>query len=296
MKKAITVLMIWLLTEGASAQHDSFEVLNPKVGQGEVLVIKIAPQWMPPATSNPSISVFGNRYIPNKYGEVFVGIPLDAKLGIDIVTLVEYGRGVRLSWDYEEVEVVPNDFPVRIRGPFTPTPKWRRERQSISQAFNLGDYSERYFDGEFIKPLDEIIVDEERMIGEESSPFGQGHNGIDLTTMDPKTGKHKRPVKAINSGKVALIARNYSTEGNMVIIDHGSGIFSVYMHLSKFLVSKVGQTVKGGDVIAMSGDTGRAKRGGAHLHFSIKVRSKDGKSDVYIDPLGFIAMMNQLVK
>ena len=277
MKKAITVLMIWLLTEGASAQHDSFEVLTPKVGQGEVL------------TSNPSISVFGNRYIPNKYGEVFVGIPLDAKLGIDIVTLVEYGRGVRLSWDYEEVEVVPNDFPVRIRGPFTPTPKWRRERQSISQAFNLGDYSERYFDGEFIKPLDEIIVDEERMIG-------QGHNGIDLTTMDPKTGKHKRPVKAINSGKVALIARNYSTEGNMVIIDHGSGIFSVYMHLSKFLVSKVGQTVKGGDVIAMSGDTGSAKRGGAHLHFSIKVRSKDGKSDVYIDPLGFIAMMNQLVK
>lgn len=295
---------LFLFIFSAQVQAQSFEVLNAdnSVEQGEVLIIRIAPQWQVPAVINPSISVFGGHYLPNKYGEIFIGVGLDAKPRKHIATLVEYGRGVRLSWDHEEVEIVQKNFPTRIRGPFTPTPKWNREKADIKKAFDGGDYDEKYFDDEFVRPLDIVAQASGRVIGETSYPFGNGHNGVDLITRDPATGKYQRPVKAINSGKVILIARNYSTEGNMVIIDHGSGIFSVYMHLSGFSVSKVGQVVKKGDIIAMSGDTGGAKNRpscrscGPHLHFSVKVRTKDGKSDVYVDPLGFIERVNQYLK
>lgn len=291
-------LLSLVFLTNAQARAQSFEVLNPdnSVEQGGVLVVRIALQWQSPAVFNPAISVFGRHYLPNKYGEVFMGIGLNIEPGKYIVTLVEYGRGFQLSRDEKEVEVVQKDFPTRIRGPFTLTPKWERERAVIKKMFDGGDYNEKYFDDKFIRPLDLVALADGRVVGETSYPFGDGHNGVDLITRDPATGRHQRPIKATNLGRVALIAQNYSTEGNMVIIDHGSGIFSVYMHLSRFLVSKVGQIVKRGEVIAMSGDTGSAKRGGPHLHFSVKVRTRDGKSDFYVDPLGFIDTLNGILK
>ena len=114
--------------------------------------------------------------------------------------------------------------------------------------------------------------------------------------MTPKTGKHKRPVKAINSGKVVLAAKGFSLEGNMIIIDHGSGIFSIYMHLSKFNV-KQGGFVKAGQVIAVSGKSGRQSNGkpvAPHLHFGVRVGDPaDPLKFPVVDPLGFIETMNQ---
>ena len=276
------------------AQTKSFEVLNPKVEQGGVLIIRIASQWQSPAVFNPAISVFGKHYLPNKHGEVFVGIGIDVKHQRRVVTLVEYGRGIRLGSDWKVIEIIQKNFTTRTRIPFVPAKKWKQERVVIAKAFDSGDYFEKYFDRNFISPIDKVAVNQGRMIGSESSPFGGGHNGVDLVTLDPSRKKHNRSVRAINSGKVALIAKNYSTEGNMIIIDHGSGIFSIYMHLSRFLVKNVGDMVVGGDVIAMSGNTGNAKKGGPHLHLSIKVRDKSGTSDVYVDPLAFIDTVNSI--
>lgn len=296
------MLTMLLTVGGFKVNAQGLEVLNPQVRQGGVLIVRISPQWMPRATFNPAIEVFGKHYLPNKNGEVFVGIPINTEPGKYTLILVEYGRGIQLIQGYKEVEVIQKNYLTRVRGPFISTPKWRREQQTIALAFDNGSYFERYFDGDFVKPLDEVAVDKDRTVGSQSSPFGRGHNGVDLVTLDPKTGRHQRRVKAINSGRVALVARNFSTEGNMLIVDHGSGIFSVYMHLSKFLVKKTGDKVKKGEAIALSGETGSAKRRascarcGPHLHLSVKIRSKDGKSNVYVDPLGFIGMMNQYLE
>ncbi len=86
------------------------------------------------------------------------------------------------------------------------------------------------------------------------------HRGLDYRA---KTGT---PVMAANSGRV-LLARPFYYEGNCVILDHGLGLATIYMHLSDFSV-KEGERVQRGQVIARSGATGRAT--GPHLHLTVR--------------------------
>jgi murein DD-endopeptidase MepM/ murein hydrolase activator NlpD len=88
------------------------------------------------------------------------------------------------------------------------------------------------------------------------------------------------PVHASNSGEVVL-ARELYYEGNCVIIDHGLGFMTMYMHLSTFEV-KEGDRVEKGQVIALSGDSGRAT--GPHLHMSVRW------SGEYLDPAKLLAL------
>ena len=92
------------------------------------------------------------------------------------------------------------------------------------------------------------------------------------------------PIKAINDGIVALSKERFMS-GNSVIISHGEGIYSAYFHCSELKVA-VGERVKKGQIIALSGDTGRVS--GAHLHFSIMVQG------VSVDSLHFISTINAL--
>ena len=85
-------------------------------------------------------------------------------------------------------------------------------------------------------------------------------------------------VIAANTGKV-VFEGNFPDYGNTLVIDHGLGIYSLYLHLSEFKVSE-GQIVPQASIIALSGNTGYAI--GPHLHFSIKIRG------VAVDPLKFI--------
>jgi murein DD-endopeptidase MepM/ murein hydrolase activator NlpD len=87
------------------------------------------------------------------------------------------------------------------------------------------------------------------------------HRGMDFR------GDAGAPVRAINSGTVVLI-EDLFFGGNTLIVDHGMGLYSVYMHLSKFNVSK-GEKVSKSQVIGLIGSSGRAT--GPHLHMSVKL-------------------------
>jgi murein DD-endopeptidase MepM/ murein hydrolase activator NlpD len=82
------------------------------------------------------------------------------------------------------------------------------------------------------------------------------------------------PVHAGNSGVVAL-ARPLDYEGNCVVINHGLGLFTLYMHLSRIDVSE-GQRMATGDRLGLSGATGRAT--GPHLHWGVRWQG------AYLDP------------
>lgn len=98
------------------------------------------------------------------------------------------------------------------------------------------------------------------------------HNGIDIGA---PTGT---PIKAAYAGTVATMTYS-SSAGYYVMVNHGGGVYSVYMHCSKF-VAKVGQEVKAGDTIALVGSTGSSTA--PHLHFSVRVNGS------YVDPAPYI--------
>lgn len=95
------------------------------------------------------------------------------------------------------------------------------------------------------------------------------HLGMDLASV------RRAPVPAANRGRIVFADYN-GIYGNLVIIDHGWGLYSIYAHLSQINVN-VGDMVDKGAVIALTGHTGMA--GGDHLHFGILV---DG---IFVNPL-----------
>jgi len=88
------------------------------------------------------------------------------------------------------------------------------------------------------------------------------------------------PVRASNSGVVVLAAPLYY-EGNCVVIDHGLGLFTISMHLSRIDVQE-GQHVGLGERIGLSGATGRVT--GPHLHWAVRWQ------DAYLDPAKLLRM------
>jgi len=103
-----------------------------------------------------------------------------------------------------------------------------------------------------------------------TSPFGSRrvynsktrsvHQGLDFSAA---MGTR---ITAANSGTV-VIARDFYFEGGFVVIDHGESIFTLYMHLSQFLVNE-GSAIEKGTPIAKSGASGRVT--GPHLHFAVQ--------------------------
>ncbi|CAK7050782.1 peptidoglycan DD-metalloendopeptidase family protein [Fusobacterium varium] len=127
--------------------------------------------------------------------------------------------------------------------------------------------------GNFILPVQSKI----------SSPFGAMrfvnnkvvgyHSGIDFPV---PVGT---PLKASNSGKVVL-AKELTSTGNTLVIDHGMNVFSSYAHMSSLNV-KEGDTVKKGDLIGKSGNTGFTT--GPHLHFTISIGTTFVNPYLFID-------------
>ena len=102
----------------------------------------------------------------------------------------------------------------------------------------------------------------------------QFHNGVDFAAA---TGT---AIFAAYDGKVVAAAYN-ATMGNYVMIDHGDGLATIYMHASALYVSK-GDVVARGDTIAAVGSTGRST--GSHLHFSVRLNGS------YVSPWGYLSL------
>ena len=116
-----------------------------------------------------------------------------------------------------------------------------------------------------------------------SSPFGEReapvagastfHNGVDLAAPE------NTPIVASRSGTV-LKANHSSSGGNQVVIDHGDGFKSYYLHMTRYIVG-AGQKVTQGQVIGYVGSTGISS--GNHLHFGIRTSSG------YVNPAAYIS-------
>lgn len=155
------------------------------------------------------------------------------------------------------------------------TERLEKERNITKQARSLiGKIDTSLFSNGFIRPVEggrvTGVFGSQRILNGKPRNI---HNGFDIAS---PTGT---PVYAMTDGIVRLNADNFFYSGNFVLLDHGQGISSVYLHLSKSLV-KEGDFVKKGDKIGEIGTTGRST--GPHLHWGVQWYDKR------IDPISIL--------
>lgn len=190
--------------------------------------------------------------------------------------LVWFEDGGNQSWE-GEVQVVEGGFirqdvtiPSELGYLLEPETD-RAERARLRSIFNQVTPI-HYWDGAFTSPAP----------GDFTSPFGAyrlynevywgRHTGLDIR------GPLGTPIMAAAAGRVAL-AEWLDVRGNHVIIDHGWGVYTGYAHLSEIHVTR-GQVVRQGQVIGVSGNTGRSS--GPHIHWEVAVNGE------WVDPARFL--------
>jgi hypothetical protein len=135
-----------------------------------------------------------------------------------------------------------------------------------------------YWKGPFLKPVPGKVI----------GPFGR-RSMINNQPRSPHSGVDLRaalgtPIKATNYGKVVLTANHFFT-GHTIVIDHGSGILSMYFHLDKIDVKK-DEMVNKSQIIGRAGSSGRST--GPHLHWGVRILG------MRVDPLRLTVLSKQL--
>ena len=203
------------------------------------------------------------------------GASLETKPGAYPLQLqAETAAGQTISFD-KKIRVERQRYPrvlLKVPARYTaPSPEDQRQieqdKETKAEAFKTVS-ADREWKGSFAPPVDAEISD---VFGVErvfNGSVESTHQGLDFRVPSGTS------VAAVNSGRV-ILARPLFFEGNCVVIDHGQGLLTLYLHLSKFSV-KEGGDVNKGQPIGLSGGTGRAT--GPHLHLAVRWQG------VYLNP------------
>jgi murein DD-endopeptidase MepM/ murein hydrolase activator NlpD len=152
-----------------------------------------------------------------------------------------------------------------------------KETNTLNAIFS-GRTTEKQWDSTFRMPLDGKIRVTSIFATRRcySCPVGgkptSYHGGMDMAAAEGT------PVHAPAAGTIVL-SEKLAVRGNVIIIDHGMGVFTLLAHNSK-LIAQVGQTVQKGEVVSLSGNTGLSN--GPHLHWEVHV------SGPPVDPLEWV--------
>ncbi len=281
----LALAMLWMLAGIAfGAAHPNPNATKPiEVLQGEISELQIASQGL-----SAVVGRLGKEIIPfyRKDEGAFaalVGIDLEAKPG----TVKVIVKDTTDAGAHHEIAI-----PLRIKPKafkkesFSVAAEFdslseevleriRREQDEFSRVFATSA-PQRLWEGAFVPPVSAEI----------SSPFGY-RRVINGTPRAPHTGTDLRvptgtEVRASNHGKVVLLG-DFFFSGRSVILDHGAGLYTMYFHLSEFRVEE-GATVVKGDVIGLSGMTGRVT--GPHLHWGARL------NNARIDPFELVAKLS----
>lgn len=276
------ILLCSLACAGSATAQSVPTETTPMVGGGGAIPMRAtrlpasAPQGaMVIGNTHPAavVEYAGRTLRVTPYGTFVFGIGRDAT-GDVVLRIKQPATG----WIEHRVAITPRDWPVeQINGvpPATVNPppaiaeRIEREQASVV-AVRTRDDASTGFTQPFIWPV----------LGRISGRFGNQrvyngtpkapHSGMDIAAA---TGT---PVKAPADGVITFADPGLYLTGGTLVIDHGHGISSNFLHLSR-IDAKVGDVVKQGDVIGAVGATGRAT--GPHLHWGMNW------FDVRIDPL-----------
>jgi murein DD-endopeptidase MepM/ murein hydrolase activator NlpD len=260
MLRIFLTLLVVLICHAASHAAE-IEVAPERVNPGDAFMVRLT------AAEREPVGVHEGGWLNfASCGDgcfVAIGVvDLDVAAGSYEVRLSEGGETMDVSLDVLHKKFPVTDITLQPeKVTLSPEDEKRAEREAQMLDALWAEATERLWQGKFMLPADKGL----------STAFGvkrimnrvktSVHKGLDMK------GREGEPVMASNRGRVAL-AEDLFYGGNTLVLDHGQGIYTVYMHLSKFGAA-TGDVVEKGDIIGAVGATGRAT--GPHLHFSVKV-------------------------
>jgi murein DD-endopeptidase MepM/ murein hydrolase activator NlpD len=250
-----------------------FEPAQPQQGDTVAVIVTGAPPG-----AAPTVTVNGRSYTAFDIGDgrrrALVPVsPLDApgRWRLDVAVGGEH-RGLVVPVAKKTFKIQRIWLPKHVKTELDPI-----ERARVGEAKALATAEKRWA-GAFLAPAG----------GRISSPYGvrRYRNGVFLTDyyhrgIDYAPGADA-PVVAPAAGRVVLVgaeSAGFPVHGNVVGLDHGQGVVSLFLHLSRVLV-KEGEAVAAGEKVGLVGATGAAT--GPHLHWGLYV------SGVAVDPLPWL--------
>lgn len=274
MAKTLLIFFLAVFIIPPSAAGFDISVSPESVKQGDAFLIKIRSNDTVPAGTIEQKDLYFQKTSAGHYAALaFVGIEqspgtYEITINLDGVSKTAtlkvsplQAQKISLRLDEEKVSLSPEN-------------ERRAEAERKKLLSLLRRYSLRLWNGKFAPPVDTEVstgFGTMRIINGHKKSI---HKGIDYR------GRENYPVKSINAGKVVLTGDRFFG-GNTVMIDHGEGIFSVYMHLNTILVTE-GQYVNKSEIIGTVGSTGRAT--GPHLHLTVKWKG------LTVNPLSLIKL------
>jgi murein DD-endopeptidase MepM/ murein hydrolase activator NlpD len=287
------LLMAGIIVIASSGSAAAVRLSSANIANGQVTVLEINLRDLDPAATDlkarfgqNTIALFQHPVKPAGIYCGLIGIPLSTvpqKAFIELEWMDSRGRHrarvavsiVEGNYQKEALRVAPRHV--------KPSPqnmqRIKNEKKEIRRVY-ASSSNNRLWYGSFNKPLASDITSAfgtHRLFNGQLQSY---HRGTDFRA------KAGTPVYASNFGIVRL-AKNLFYSGNIVIVDHGKGIFTNYAHLSKIQVV-AGQHVAADDQIGLSGSTGRVS--GPHLHWGVKING------AYVDPLQFLAVISDLLE
>lgn len=248
-----------------TAEADAQRIVFPaSVSQGALVFGKVPPGSI--------VEHAGRNLRTTGYGTVVFGVSRNEKGPLTVAVTRPDGRRETAS-----ITVTPRDWPEqRVNGvpPATVNPppdiaeRIRREQARVTEA-RARDDARADFAQTFIWPVQGRISGRFGRARVYNGQPGSPHSGMDIAA---PTGT---PVKAPAAGIVTFADDDLYLTGGTLLIDHGHGVSSNFLHLSRIDV-KVGDRVEQGQTVAAVGSTGRST--GPHLHWGMNW------FDVRVDP------------
>lgn len=220
------------------------------------------------------------EYSASPEGKFLVALGRDNNKSQTITLINKKGQSKKIDlevaptkWDIQKINGVPQK---KVTPSKNDQAEIKREQTSVHQALQNG-LEQNYWQQGFVQPV----------IGRISGEFGgqrimngiakASHQGVDVAAAEGTK------IKASGDGVVTLSGGDFFYSGNMIVIDHGYNLSTIYAHMKSTNV-KIGDSVKKGQIIGEVGKTGRAT--GAHLHWGASLNG------TRFDPKSLLNMNN----
>lgn len=215
----------------------------------------------------------------DKQQQLLVGIPLNTKPGNHFINIKNnQGESEKINFAIKPKTYKAQYLTIKNKRKVNPYAK--DMSRILSEKKRKGTAKKHWRDtpvqSNFITPVDgrvSSIFGLRRFFNEQAR---KPHSGLDIAA------PQGTPIKAVAAGKV-IESGDFFFSGNMLYIDHGRGLISLYAHMDEIKV-KTGDEILEGQVIGSVGETGRVT--GPHLHLAVLL------NQTTVDPLLFLPQLS----